>query len=392
VVAQGAALSMTNKKNILIVDDELINLNILKEILRKEYEIKVFESGDECLAYLKTIQDAGQDTEQNFPDLILMDVKMPGTNGLECCKQIKQNSLSADIPVVFLSALIQPEDRIAGYEAGGDDYILKPFDDDELKMKLRLVLENRSKFKNKSNDYQEALSTAMTAMTNASEIGIILRFFHEIFSATDIESVTQSLLSVVNSYGLQATLAINIDSPDALVYSSIGVVKPLEVSLIKELRGRERIFHFGKRTLISMGCVSLLILNMPTENEELYGRLKDHLAMITEGLQSRIDAIFVEQERNKQRENLLSLITMIQQIIASIEKSQEEHQQEHAALMNDLVDKVEGSFVYLGLTDEQEKTFTSLIRDTETKATVLFDKGSELQEKFNKIKMMLEID
>lgn len=378
---------MDDKKRILVVDDEEINLNILKEILHKEYNVELMESAEACLEHLNHL---ALEQQEPLPDLIVMDVKMPGMNGLDCCRQIKANLQMEEIPVIFVSALIQAEDRIAGYEAGGDDYIVKPFDDDELKMKLSRVLENRTKYQDKSKDYQEALSTAMTAMTNASEIGIILRFFHEIFSADSIESVTRSLISVVHSYGLQATLAINIESDNPMVFSSGGAVKPLEVSLIKELRGRERIFHFGKRTLISMGCVSLLILNMPTENEELYGRLKDHLAMITEGLESRIEGMFIERERNQQRENLIKLLAMVQQVTVGIEQAQQEHQTEHSQLVNELVDKIEGSFVYLGLTDEQEKTLTTLIRETEGKVSSLFDKEAAIQEKFSEMKKLLE--
>jgi len=377
---------MSDRKKILIVDDESLNLNILEEILHKDYDLNLQESGDACLQYLNDLI-AQQD---NLPDLILMDVKMPGINGLQCCQQIKSNSNLADIPVIFVSALIEPEDRIAGYNAGGEDYIAKPLDENELRAKIKLAIENRDKFLDKSKDYQEAMSTAMTAMTNASEIGIILRFFHETFSARDVDAVIKCFTSMINSYGLQATLAINIDTDDAVVSSSIGQVKPLEISLIKELRGRERIFHFGKRTLISMDCVSLLILNMPIENDEYYGRLKDHLAMITEGLESRINALMLEEERNKQREKLLALITMMQEIIVNIEGTQEEHQQEHAMVMNDLLDKVEESFVYLSLTDEQETTLTALIRETENKASELFDKGAELTEKFTTIKNMFE--
>jgi len=113
---------MSDRKKILIVDDELLDLNILEEILHKDYDLNLQESGDACLQYLNDLI-AQQD---NLPDLILMDVKMPGINGLQCCQQIKSNSNMADIPVIFVSALIEPEDRIAGYNAGGEDYIAKP--------------------------------------------------------------------------------------------------------------------------------------------------------------------------------------------------------------------------------------------------------------------------
>lgn len=111
---------MTNndKQIILIVDDLPKNLQVLGSVLKKEgYRIAFAKSGEQALNY----------TANTPPDLILLDVMMPGMDGYEVCKQLKENKNTMDIPVIFITALGDVDDEYKGFELGGVDYITKPF-------------------------------------------------------------------------------------------------------------------------------------------------------------------------------------------------------------------------------------------------------------------------
>ena len=111
------------KPLILIVDDTPQNIQVLANILyEKGYNISIATSGNQAL--LSVNSDA--------PDLILLDIQMPGIDGYEVCKKIKSNPLTRDIPIIFLSAKIENEDLLQGFEAGAVDYITKPFNVAEL--------------------------------------------------------------------------------------------------------------------------------------------------------------------------------------------------------------------------------------------------------------------
>jgi two-component system alkaline phosphatase synthesis response regulator PhoP len=127
---------------ILLVDDEPDIVEFLKYNLERE-KFKVLESysGEEALNLL---------TEK--PDLIILDIMMPGMNGYEVCKQIKANIQFKDIPVVFLTALSQESDEIRGLEAGGSDFIKKPISPPKLIARVRANLRNK---KTSSQDYDE---------------------------------------------------------------------------------------------------------------------------------------------------------------------------------------------------------------------------------------------
>ncbi|MDJ0658109.1 MAG: EAL domain-containing protein [Crocosphaera sp.] len=109
--------------DILIVDDKPPNLRILSTMLIKAgYKVRGVTSGHMALMAAKTMP----------PDIILLDIKMPDLDGYEVCQQLKQFPETADIPIIFLSALQDVEDKVKAFEAGGVDYIIKPFQFEEV--------------------------------------------------------------------------------------------------------------------------------------------------------------------------------------------------------------------------------------------------------------------
>jgi DNA-binding response OmpR family regulator len=108
---------------ILLIDDNITNLKVAIEHLRvANYEILTARSGDVGVTR----------AEEARPDLILLDVKMAGIDGFETCRRLKANPHTADIPVIFMTALTETEDKVRGLEAGAVDYVTKPLDAAEL--------------------------------------------------------------------------------------------------------------------------------------------------------------------------------------------------------------------------------------------------------------------
>lgn len=120
---------MANK--ILIVDDEPFNLDLLEQELA-DYEYVIERAGDGVEALEKT---------QSFkPDVILLDYMMPRMNGLEVVKQLRESQEHKAIPVILLTAKATQEDKVAGLDAGADDYVTKPFDSFELLARVRAMM------------------------------------------------------------------------------------------------------------------------------------------------------------------------------------------------------------------------------------------------------------
>ena len=124
---------MRNLSNctVMVVDDVESNIDILVEVLGDSYEISVAMDGETAL----------QDIIKNIPDLVLLDVMMPGIDGYEVCKKLKENPKTAEIPVIFLTALSEEEDEAKGLALGAVDYITKPFVYELVKSRVRNQLE-----------------------------------------------------------------------------------------------------------------------------------------------------------------------------------------------------------------------------------------------------------
>jgi len=119
------------KINILIVEDDRDILNLLAYNFRNGgYEVMTCETGSEAVNLAK----------EHLPDLVLLDLMIPGMDGLEVCRELKRSATTRSIPVIMLTARGEEVDRIVGLELGADDYVVKPFSPRELMLRVRAVL------------------------------------------------------------------------------------------------------------------------------------------------------------------------------------------------------------------------------------------------------------
>lgn len=123
------------KSTILVVDDSPDNLSLLSGLLKDFYKLKVANSGEKAIKIAQA---------ENKPDLILLDVMMPGQSGYEVCQVLKADPSTRHIPIIFLTAMAGTEDEKKGLELGGSDYITKPISPPILLARVRTQLENKA--------------------------------------------------------------------------------------------------------------------------------------------------------------------------------------------------------------------------------------------------------
>jgi diguanylate cyclase (GGDEF)-like protein/PAS domain S-box-containing protein len=166
-------MKYANRQKILIVDDEPLNISIVAEILSREYDLLVATNGE------KVLQIVSADPK---PDLILLDIMMPGMSGFEVAKLLKEKPETANIPIIFLTAKHDNESIVKGFEIGAVDFVSKPFQKEELLARLKNTLQ----MFNLKNALNRALEKSQQyAKTIESQMALIDK--NIIISRTDLE-------------------------------------------------------------------------------------------------------------------------------------------------------------------------------------------------------------
>ncbi len=148
-------MTQAEKASIMVVDDQPANLKLLEDMLKQQgYGVRSFPRGRLALAA----------AAQQPPDLILLDINMPEMNGFEVCEKLKSSQKLASIPVIFLSALNETEDKVKAFRSGGVDYVTKPFQFEEVQSRVEthLKLHQLQRALQQHNDRLEELVRSRT--------------------------------------------------------------------------------------------------------------------------------------------------------------------------------------------------------------------------------------
>jgi CheY-like chemotaxis protein len=361
---QDEAPDYCKRGKVLVVDDELVNREIMQEILDLDFEVTYASSGDECLDLAPKLQ----------PGVILLDINMPGMNGYEVCQLLKQNEATKMIPVTFVSALDTLAERLAGYEAGGDDYIIKPFEPSELVTKVNVALKLKASLEKIKQNADMALNTAMTAMNSTSELGVLLHFLQESFKNNDLEVLAKLIISAMQSFGLSSVVQIRSTDGDVNLNNS-GTVNPLEAAVIERICREERVFDMGRRSIFNEEHVSILIRNMPVEDADKVGRLKDNITLLAGGAEARVQAILMQRELDGQRQGLLRMVESLRTALACIDKTHEAHKAESTRILTVLINQMEESFSFPALSETQVQHILKMANQAVQDVIDIYEEG-----------------
>ena len=336
---------------VFVVDDEPLMLDAVQLVLEDECDVECFGTARACLARLP----------ERKPDLFLLDVLLPGTDGLELCRRLKQDAAGADVPVTFVSGYDTIETRLACYESGGEDFIVKPFNPDELRSKIavaRRILDEKKRLRESAGFAQR---TAFTALSSMGELGIVIEFLRRSFGCSGRTELARAMIDALGQYGLDGAAQIRLGG-DALTFSNDGVDLPLETAVLNHVRHQGRIFEFGKRGVYNFGGVTLLVKNMPLEDAERCGRLRDNLALLAEGADARRQAIEIEQANRRTRDGIGEALAGLYATLETLRRGHQQEQSRYTLLMVDVQEAMGRAFVGLGLTDAQELQLIELIQ------------------------------
>ena len=360
---------------LLLIDDDPFIGSLIESKLPAEYSLLKAANGDVGIAMAKSQQ----------PDVILLDVEMPGKNGYEVCDILKHDPATCNMPVIFISSKASLRERVLGYEMGGDDYLAKPFDAEILIVKLQKIRETHEEKINLLSQIEQVRKTASEAINGNSELSLMVKYQQSIQNLNSHESIVNCFFDSTRQLGLKCCLLLEIDH-NKLFYSCTGENKPLEQEMMYLLHKEKKRFNdFGCRTQISYPNIALLVKNMPLGDAYRYGRLKDLLPIMIEATSSKLTAIEAEMLLRQQIIDTDHAAIHVQEALKSIAKSLQENQQESKHVIHHMMNILQDKFPNMGLEEDQEKFLLETIEEGINGAYKVTDKGAEIESALTEI-------
>lgn len=361
---------MSIKKCITYLDDDLTNLKLIQQALEAEYEITCFNNSEEFLA--------ANDLQA---DLLLLDVSLPLISGYQVCKETRAKAY--DKPVLFVSAHSHVEDRLKGYQAGGDDYIGKPLNIDELKLKIKNSLESYAYLQETKNELKLASSTAMAAMNNASEMGVVLLFTQRTHLSENTEQLAGALQDALRSYGLNCVFCFRIGQQKFYKSTSGAQLSQLEKELLDAYQSLGKIVTHGNRCLLSSQKVSILVKNMPNDLEKT-GRLRDHLALIHDTSHQYLNFLIAKNQQKELQGNFIDdLRHRTQKIVANIDATATFSRTRVETIVENIKQELFGLELKLDLDDEHTEILQNISGELQQSLDEIIDDFDNIEQQIN---------
>ncbi len=370
------------KSLVLSVDDSEMNHKIIGKMLSDEYQQVSVLSGSECLVQMK----------KEVPDLILLDVTMPGMDGYETCTEIRKDPKCQYVPVLFLSGRCSIEEKLRGYEVGGDDYITKPFDANELLAKIQKAIKTKAGMEQLTDKVNIASSIAFNALKDNGNITLCLNFFKEVFNYHTIDGLVQHFLGAAQDMGLSVTLQVKIGQK-LFYYSGDGVERELEQALLAKVSGGHELVVLGRRVVLNSGSLSLLIKNLPVSQEHIKTSiaLQDYMLTLLKGVQFRLEEILAHAKLQHQRDRLVMSMSDAAGSLKASEKQFSSLLESSHSIFDKLIHQIEDVVTELNLHEYQENAIYTLVRGAEQDVDKLHSSLVKIEEGFaNTVNSLVE--
>jgi FixJ family two-component response regulator len=364
----------------IVDDDELCRVVYSLALIEAGFSPVEYASGDD---FLSAYANGGRKL-----DLLLLDIEMSGLDGHEVCRRL-QSSGYVDVPVIFISAHDDLDSRLASYDAGGSDFIAKPFLPEELLYKVKSALKTRSHLTELEQEKAAAEEMSTLALTSVDEMGSIQKFLRGLLACRTLETLGGLVISSLAPYGCNSIVRLRAGQ-EVRTITAYGEATPLEHSILDHASDMERLFQFSTRMVVNYTHLSILVTNMPIADEALAGRIRDYAAVVADAADVAVESIAMRLEAVARAREMQTLAGISRESLDTL-RSQYLHQQKQTRQeLDGMADGVENMYYKLGLSQNQELLISDIVRSSVARVVELFDAGVQFDDQFEHILGELE--
>ncbi len=332
--------------------------------LDDSFEALMTSSEEQCLQAL---------SDNNY-QLILVDMTCPSIPVFEACQKLKG---VADVPVIFVSAKDCNDERIAAYESGADDYLCINDLATELHGRLERIIINKIANDQLKVQLAQANEMAFIAMSDTSDLGVNIQFLLDVNNCSNVDELGMRLFQALQSYGINCSLQLRSQFSVKNMEAN-GMAKSLESKLLTEMKDQGRYVDFGHRSVMNYGAVSLLVKNMPVDDEKKYGAIKDNVFSLLQGADARIQALDTLGNLALEKNLVRSLTLKMKDLMSSVDQSYQDVMRDIANVVEEMADNIEASMQYLGMDETQEKSLQTTMEGAILATNKIFNEGLKL--------------
>lgn len=335
------------RKRVLVVDDDRLFRALIEKALAERFDVASAGSGEEALAHFGETQ----------ADLIVLDVEMPGMNGFAVCRKIRETSR---VPIIFVTAHDTLEYQLEAFDAGGNDIVTKPLSLPVLQRKVELAIQTHAEYQQLSDEKQQLQSMAMNFLSTVGQNGVLMNFVRSSIQCRIHQALADNLVGAMRELGLQSFGVIR-HSAGQEAFRTEGEPTRLEADILEKLSSMGRMFQFKKQLVINYDRVSIAVNNVPDNDPECAGNIRDQVAVLAETSEALCDNVAMRQESMERAEQLQMALF---KAVSAVESLRERHQgmlADTRILLQELVDVIEKAYSWLGTTLDQEEKISQMM-------------------------------
>lgn len=288
---------------ILVVDDDQFQCQLMATLLMDSFDVVTAYSGEEALTSFMSLK----------PDITLLDIEMPDMDGYHVCERIKQEVPLEWRSIIFVSGCDSLGERMAAYDAGGDDFIAKPFHSGEFVAKLKTLADYTRTKKEVAEQAKITQTLVIDVMNESAQYGGLVEFLQRAMRCDSVDSLVDLFFETTEKYGLKTSLRLRGEEIKCITYERLPC-SPIEMNLFDLTSNEGRLYHFGNRTMVKDTHVSFFVKNMPIKNEKEYGRIKDVIAALSEAMESA----FLMVQKKEALTNMVTHVAAIKETLATV--------------------------------------------------------------------------
>jgi response regulator of citrate/malate metabolism len=367
---------MASKLFVYLVSADEYFISRVRERLAHEVDLNIHRSATSCRDGLTRAR----------PDLIVLDTSLPNDSGFALHREIADDFDTGDI---YQLLLCEEQDLSRdGYAAA--DQLIRPVSEAVLWRKLDQLYKLFERNAATLEQMAYAQNVAFTSMSSMGELGVVMQFLSKSFACETIQAVTELAVESLRQYELEGAIYVLWEG-DGLVRTTNGRELPEhDRTLIEQRRTLGRLLEIDRNLVVNYDHVSVLVTNLPEADPQRTGRIRDNLATLAEGIESRIKGLLLVHDNILKQQGIRYAAWEIRDSVKNLDARQAADLSNTSVLTNRVIDEFEDAFLHMGMLPAIENQLIGELVELRRKIAEIIGRPGEVHSKLQAVIAALE--